>query len=127
MKNFLKSDRFYYSTSLLITSISLIVVGLLMIIGKDTLYFNIMNIFISIILILGIFQFLKYLISINKKQISFMKSFLYLMFAIIISYIRNIPLSLFPLLFAIYMLFNGIIRLISYFLLLNDDLYYFYY
>ena len=43
------------------------------------------------------------------------------MFAIIISYIRNIPLSLFPLLFAIYMLFNGIIRLISYFLLLNDN------
>lgn len=119
MRTYLKSDQFYYSTSLLIISIFLIIIGLLMIFGERSFYFNIMNIFIFIILILGIFQFLKYFTSKKKKNVTFIKSFLYLLFSIIVFSIRSIPLSVFPLIFALYMILNGIIRIITYFLLLK--------
>ena len=120
MKNILKSDKFYYSTSLLIVSISLIFLGLLMIIGRDELYFDIMNIFISVILILGVFQFIRYFfMKPSNKKITFIQSFSYLIFCLIISSIRAIPLSIFPIIFALYMLLNGIIRMITYFLMLS--------
>ena len=121
MKKFLKSDKFYYSTSLIIVSMSLIFIGLLMIIGKDKLYFNIMNMFISIILILGVFQFIRFFLTKqHNKKITFFHSFSYLIFCLIISLIRTIPLSIFPLVFALYMLLNGLIRLCTYFLMLSN-------
>lgn len=92
-----------------------------MIIGKSIFYFNVMNLFISIILLLGIFQFFRYILlklKPNSQKITFIKSFTYLIFCIIISSIRTIPLSFFPIIFAIYMLLNGIINFITYFLML---------
>ena len=119
MNNILKSDHFYYSTSLLLISIFLILSGILLIVGNSTFYFNIMNIFISVILLLSIFQFLKYLFYNKNKHISFINSFIYLILGIIISSFRSIPLSFFPFVFALYMIFNGIIRMITYILLLK--------
>lgn len=118
LKKVLKSDHLYYSTSLLLISIFLIITGLLLIVKNRIFYFNIMNIFIYIILLLSIFQFLKYLF--NNKNLSFVNSFLYLLFGLMISYFKDIPLSFFPFIFALYMLLNGVIRIITYFLLLNS-------
>lgn len=116
MKDALKSDKFYDSTTLFIFSFLLIFLGCLTIIGKDKLYFNVVNIFITTILILGIFQFLRYFfLKLKPSEKSyFYKSLFYLLFSLILSSIRTIPLSILPLLFAIYMLCNGIIRLVSY-------------
>ena len=119
MKNVLKSDHFYYSTTLLITSMFLIISGIIIIIGNKVFYFNLMNILISIILLLSIIQFIKYLFYNKNKDINFLTSFLYLTLGIIIYSFKGIPLSFLPIIFAIYMIINGIIKLISYILLLK--------
>ena len=79
----LKSDRFYNSTSSLIAGISLIIISLCMLLGKDKLYFDFINLFILMLLILGTIQFIRYFFQKQKKsekKITFTRSFLYLLF-----------------------------------------------
>ncbi len=123
MKKVLKSDQLFDATSLLAASISLIVLGILIIIGKDKLYFNVVNIFISTLLILGILQFLRYFflkLKPQERKETFTRSFAYLLFCMILSSIREIPMSIMPLIFSIYMLLNGGIQLMTYFILLTS-------
>ena len=101
----LKSDRFYNSTSSLIAGISLIIISLCMLLGKDKLYFDFINLFILMLLILGTIQFIRYFFQKQKKsekKITFTRSFLYLLFCLILSCFPKIPMSILPLLFSIY-------------------------
>ena len=49
----LKSDKLYNSTSSLVAAISLIVLGILMVVGSDQLYIHVVHLFISVLLILA--------------------------------------------------------------------------
>jgi len=121
MKSFLKSDQLFKATNLFLASISLIILGTLMLVGKNQLYFSVIDIFISMLLVLGIFQFIKYFflkLKTQDKKVTFIRSFTYLLFCLILSFIREIPQSILPLIFAIYMLLNGGIKLLTYFVLL---------
>ena len=68
MKRVLKSDKIFDSTSLFAVSFVLITLGILMIVGRNKLYFEVINIFLSTILILGVFQFIRYFFLKLKPQ-----------------------------------------------------------
>ena len=120
MKEFLKTDKLFNSSSLFTAGIALIVIGILMIVGRNQLYFDVANLFISAILILGVLQFVRYFFlkqKPNEKKITFTHSFAYLLFCLVLSSFRKIPLSILPILFAVYMILNGGIKFINYFIL----------
>lgn len=123
MKSILKSDKFFKATSLLVASISLIVLGILLLVGRNQLYFNVIDIFISTLLVLGVLQFVRYFflkLKPQEKRVTFARSFAYLLFCLILSSIREIPKSIMSLIFSIYMLLNGAIKLMTYFILLSS-------
>lgn len=119
----IKSDRLYSSTSSLIAGISLIIISLCLFWGKDKLYFDFVNIFVLILLILGAVQFFYYLFKREKKSektMTFTKSFSHLLFCLILSLFPQIPVSILPLLISIYFILNGIIKLITILLLYKE-------
>ncbi len=123
MKSILKSDKLFEATSLLVASLSLIILGILILIGKNQLYFSVIDMFISTLLILGVLQFARYFflkLKPQEKKVTFTRSFAYLLFCLILSSIREIPKSIMPLLFSIYMLLNGVIKLMTYLILLTS-------
>ncbi len=123
MEPILKSDKLLNSTTSLATSLSLIISGLIMVIGRDWLYTSVVNIFISLLLLVGVFQFIKYIfqkLSQKERKETFTKSFSYLLFCLILSSFRTIPLSIMPLIFSIYMLLNAGIKFLTYFVLLQS-------
>lgn len=118
----MKSDKLFDTTYSLIISISLILLGIIMIIGRDWLYINFINIFILAILFLSIKQFVNYFIGKKKdKNINFTRCLLNLIFCFIISLFKDIPLSILPLIFGIYLLINAIIKFISSYILLRNN------
>ncbi len=119
----LKSDKLYNSTSSLVAAISLIVLGILMVVGSDRLYIQVVHLFISVLLILGVVQFIRYFLvrqENNEKKITFTRSFINLLFCFLFSIVPAIPLSVLPILFGIYFLMNGIIKFIIYFIMRKE-------
>jgi len=118
----MKSDKLFNATNSLIIGICLLLLGLLMSIGKDTLYINFVNIFLIIVLFLSIKQFFNYFVGKKKdRKINFTRSFINLLFCLICSLFKNIPLSILPILFGSYLLLNSIIKFINYYILLKGN------
>lgn len=116
----LKSDKFYSSSVSLISGIILILIGLCMIFGQDKLYFDFIKLFMLAVLVLGFIQFIRYFFKRQKeteKKINFTKSVFYYLFCIILSFFPKIPMSILPILFAIYLICSGIVKLISHIVL----------
>lgn len=117
----IKSDKLFNATNSLIIGIGLLLIGILMLVGRDTLYINFVNIFVIAILFLSIKQFVNYFVGRKKdKEISFTRSFSYLLFCVVISLFKDIPISIFPLVFGFYLLLNGVIKFISYYILFSE-------
>ena len=119
----IKSDRLYSSTSSLLAGISLIIISLCLFLGKDKLYFDFINLFLLILLILGTVQFFYYLFKREKKSektMTFTKSFSHLLFCLILSLFPQIPMSILPLLISIYFILNSIIKFITYLLIYKE-------
>ncbi len=117
----IKSDKFFSATNSLVIGIGLVFIGILMVVGRDYLYINFVNVFLIAILFLSIKQFVNYFIGKRKdKNMSFTKSFLYLVFCLILSLFRDIPLSILPIIFGFYLLINAIIKFINYYILYRN-------
>lgn len=120
----LKSDNFYNSTSSLFAGINLIIISLCMLFGRDKLYFDFINLFILMLLILGTIQFIRYFFQRQKKsekKITFTRSFIYLVFCLILSCFPKIPMSILPLLFSIYLIINGVIKFMTYLIFYHEN------
>lgn len=117
----IKSDKLFNATNSLIIGIGLLFIGLIMIIGKDWLYINFVNVFLLAILFLSMKQFINYFVGRKKdKKINFTKSFINLMFCLILSLFRDIPLSFLPIIFGLYLLLNSIIKFMSFYMLFRN-------
>ncbi len=117
----IKSDRLFSATSSLIISIVLIIIGIFLISFKGVLYYQLVQIFTLAILFLSIKQFVNFFLGKNKeKNINFAKCFLNLIFCLILSLFKNIPLSILPLVFGGYLFINGLVKLINYIILLKN-------
>ena len=118
----MRSDKFFNATNSLIIGIGLIVLGVLMCIGNDRLYIDFINIFLLAILFLSIKQFFDYFIGKKKDQnINFTRCFLNLVFCLVCSFFKNIPLSILPMIFGLYLLLNAIIKFINYYILFKGN------
>ena len=110
----IKSDKLFNATNSLIIGISLLVIGILMLVGRDWLYINFINIFLIAVLFFSIKKFFNYFIGKKKdRQINFTTSILNLLFCLICSFFRNIPLSILPIVFGVYLLLNASIKFIN--------------
>lgn len=117
----MKSDRFFNATNSLIISGCLITLGILMCLGRDRLYIDFVNLFLLIILCLSIKPFFNYFLDKEKnKNINFTRSFLNLLFCLICSLFKDIPLSILPLIFGLYLLLNSVIKFINYYILFKE-------
>lgn len=110
----MKSDKLFNATNSLIIGTSLFMIGILLIVGREWLYINVVNIFLIAILFFSLKKFFNYFIGKKKdKQINLTTSVLNLLFCFICSLFRNIPISILPIIFGIYLLINAIIKLIN--------------
>ena len=110
----MKTDKFFNATYSFLIGIGLIVVGILMLIGKSGLYINIINLFILAIFFLSVKQLINYFIGKEKdKKINFIRSFSNILFCFICLLFKNIPLSILPLVFGIYLLLSSVIKFIN--------------
>lgn len=117
----MKSDKLFSVTNSLLIGISLIVAGIVMIIGKRTLYSSFIDIFLIAILILVLKQFVSYFMDKKKNEnITFTRCFFNLLFCFILSFFKDIPLSVLPIIFGFYFWLNAIIKFISYGILLKN-------
>lgn len=117
----IKSDKLFNSTSSLIISIFLIIIGIFLINFKGKLYYHLVEIFTLAILFLSIKQFVNFFLGKNKeKNINFAKCFLNLIFCLILSIYKNIPLSILPIVFGTYLFINGLVKLINYIILCKN-------
>lgn len=117
----MRSDKLFDATNSLIIGISLIFLGILVLVGKDQLYVNVINVFLLAILFHSMKQFINYFIGKKKDQnINFTRSFINLIFCLIFSLFKDIPLSILPLIFGLYLLLNSVIKFINYMILLNS-------
>ena len=118
----IKSDKLFNATNSLIIGVGLILIGIIMLVGRDTLYINLINVFLIAILFLSVKQFVSYFIGKKKdKEMNFTRSFLNLLFCLIISLFKNIPISILPIIFGLYLLLNAIIKFINYYILLKGN------
>lgn len=116
----LKTDKFYNITTSLISGIILIIIGFCMILGQDKLYFDFIKLFMLAVLVLGFIQFIRYFFKKQKdsnKKVNFTRSIFYYLFCIVLSCFPKIPMSILPIIFAIYLICNGIVKLISHLIL----------
>ncbi len=117
----IKSDKLFNATNSCMIGVCLIISGIFLIVLKDHLYINLIHIFILAILFLSIKQFVNYFFGKKKDQkMNFTRCFFNLIFCIILSLFQNIPLSILPLIFGSYLLLNGVIKFISYIILLRN-------
>ena len=116
----LKSDKLYNATSSAIAGILLFIVALCMLIGKEKLYFNVIHLFLFVLLISAFIDCFRYMLSKKARNTSFIKCILNLIFCIILTAFPKIPMSILPFLFSIYLFMNACIKLINYILLLKS-------
>ena len=110
----MKTDKLFNATYSFFIGIGLMFLGILMLIGRKWLYINVINIFIVAIFFLSIKQLINAFIGKEKaKKMNFIRSFINIIFCVVFSIFKNIPLSIVPLMFASYLLLNGIIKIIN--------------
>lgn len=116
----MKSDRLFNATNSLMIGIGLVLIGILMIVGRGWLYINFINIFLVAVLFFSMKNFINYFLSRKKdRNMNFTTSFLNLLFCFICSLFKNIPISILPIIFGLYLLLNAIIKFINYGILLK--------
>lgn len=116
----IKSDKLFNVTNSLIIGIGLLLIGILMIVGRDWLYINFINVFLVAVFFFSIKNSVNYFLGRKREQnISFTTSILNLAFCLICSLFKNIPISILPIIFGLYLLLNAMIKFASYGILLK--------
>lgn len=114
---------FWNYTNYLISGFVLIVLGIIIMIGSLNLYTSIVNLLVFAFLLLGIFGLCNLLKSpkeLSKEKI--VRVMINIVFGVIMNVFKDIPLSIVPILFAFYLLFNSLVKGISaYFLWRNKE------
>ncbi len=115
--------EFWNYTNYFLSGFVLIVLGIIIMIGSLNLYISIVNLLVFAFLLLGIFDLCNLLK--NPKELSkekIVRAIINIAFGIIMNVFKNIPLSIVPILFAFYLLFNSLVKGISaYFLWKNKE------
>lgn len=110
----MKSDKLFNATYSFIIGVGLIILGIITLIGEEWLYVNLINIFIVFLFLLSLKQIFTYFTGKEKeKKGNFISSIINIILCFIFSLFKNIPLSILPLMFGIYLLLNSIVKYIN--------------
>ena len=111
----MKVDKLFEATYSLIIGIGLTILSLILIIGKKWLYINVVNVFLIALIFLSIKDIISFFRNNkNKKNINFIRSIVNLLLCLIFSIFKNIPLSILPIIFGIYLLLNTGVKIINF-------------
>lgn len=108
----------------LISGLAIIILGIIVIVGSINIYTKVINLFVYIFIIIGLSELGNFLI---KKKIVrnfqiLLRIILNIVFGFIMLLFPKIPLSILPIVFSLYLLFNAIVKFINYLILLEVNL-----
>lgn len=113
-------DKYYDKSFYLIFGVILIILGFILIFLNKQFYEFTILILVYLFLIIGIKNFLTYFFKKNKKQSDFNNSLFHLIFAFILSSLKELSLSIVPVIMGIYFLLNFILQLINTIILIRN-------
>ena len=117
----MKTDKYFNATYSLIIGISLIFIGIIMLVFRSSLYINVVNIFIVFLFFLSIKQLIDYFIGKEKaKKANFLKSVINIILCLVFSLFKDIPLSILPIMFGVFLALNSLIKFINGYLFFKD-------
>lgn len=121
MKN--KFYRYYdYSTSF-VMGIIFIIIGILLLVGKESLYKNIISITVLVFLLISVFNFIKFLTfnrSVRESSNYLISCIFNLVILFLFIFLPRLLLGFLPFLFSLYMFIIGVSNLIMYLVLLKN-------
>ena len=111
----MKTDKLFNATYSGLIGIGLTTLGIITLVGREWLYINLVNVFLIAVFFLSLKQLLNYFMGREKeKNVNFARSILNLIFCLVFSLFKNIPLSILPILFGAYLLINAIIKFVTF-------------
>ena len=118
-----KYDKYYNFSSSLVCGIIFIIIGIILCIGKEKLYKDIISILVMILLLISLFNLAKFL-SKNRNFKDNISALVSCIFNLVISFVfifsPNLPLGLLPFLFSLYLILIAISNLVMYILLFRN-------
>lgn len=100
----------------LISGIGIIILGLIITIGSTSMYTKVINLFVYVFLIFGLSKLLNFIL--NKKIVRNSQALFGIIINITLGFVMllfpKIPLSILPIVFSMYLLFNSIVKFINY-------------
>lgn len=98
------------------SGISIITLGIIIIIGNINIYTRVINLFVYIFLIYGFSKLLNFIL--NKKIVRNSQALFGIIINIVLGFVMllfpKIPLSILPIVFSIYLLFNSVVKFVNY-------------
>lgn len=108
-------------TNYFISGLAIIILGTIIMIGKIDLYMSVVELLVYAFLLLGISQLFTILLKKKKRsKDTFFSALINIVFAIVMVVFPSVPLSIIPLLFAFYLLFNSCVKAVNAYLLWRD-------
>lgn len=108
----------------LITGIGIITLGTIVVVGSINMYTKVINLFVYIFIIFGLSKLLNFIL--NKKIVRNKETLLTIILNIVLGVTMiifpKIPLSILPLIFSLYLLFNSVVKFIEYIILKENEL-----
>ena len=108
----------------LVTGIAITTLGIIVVIGSINLYTWVINLLVYTFIILGISQLINFLLNkkiVRNKQVLF-RIIINIVLGLIFLLFPKLPISLIPIVFSIYLLFNAIVKFINYSILAEVNL-----
>ena len=110
----MKTDKLFTATYSSLIGFGLTSLGIIILVARKFLYVNLINIFLLAVFFLSLKQFLNYFIGREKeKKTNFVRSLFNIIFCLVLSFFKNIPLSFLPIIFGIYLLLNTLAKFIN--------------
>lgn len=119
-----KFRKYGDSASDLAMGVIFIIISILLLVGKDKLYKDIINIVVLIFLLLSVFQLLNYFfkrLTVKEKSKTFLSSVFNLILCFVLVSWPNFSYGILPVIFALYLFLMGSAQFVLFFLFLDSD------
>lgn len=124
----MERNRKLYLINNLLSGLGIIILGIIFIVLSNKLYTGIINILVIIYIIYAFSQLVNFIISKKRKRNkeTFIRISINLLFSIILLVFPNIPKSILPIFFSLYLFMNGTVKLVNFILFRNSNFSYSY-
>ncbi|MEG2283896.1 MAG: DUF308 domain-containing protein [Bacilli bacterium] len=113
------SNKYINWTNYILSGVGIIILGIIIIVGSSGLYKNTIELLVFVFLLSGLSKLLSAFLKKKQKHRfeNIIRAGLSIGLALIMTIFPNVPISLLPILFAIYLIFNGLVKLLEYWFL----------